>query len=80
MFFIVITTSKRIESAICRRNLFREKEEIKEAEMEYARLARVLKDFRDGGGEGEGGNGEKERPAGIGSEENPDGKALSSRS
>lgn len=62
MFFIVITTSKRIESAICRRNLFREKKEIKEAEMEYARLARVLKDFRDSGREGEeGGNGEKEK-------------------
>lgn len=53
--------------------------------MEYARLARVLKDFRDNGREGEGRgrgreNREKERSAGIGSEENPDGKALSSRS
>lgn len=61
MFFIVITTSKRIESAICRRNLFREKKEIKEAEMEYARLARVLKDFRDSDREGEGGRERRKR-------------------
>lgn len=48
MFFIIITTSKRIKSVICRRNLFREKKELKEAgDGIYARLARVLKDFRD---------------------------------
>lgn len=95
VFSIIITTSKRMESAVCRRNLFRGRKEIKGKEKWSARerLARLLKNFRDderrgdeggwrGGGAGgrNGENGEKERPAGTGSGENPDGKALSSRS
>lgn len=55
MFFIIITASKGIESVVCRRNLFRGKKQIKGKEGgARARLARLLKDFRDGWARGSG--------------------------
>lgn len=81
MFFIIITASKGIESVVCRRNLFRGKRQIKGKEgegggaRETSSTSQGFPRRRRGGRDRE-----KEKPAGTGSGENPDGKALSSRS
>lgn len=64
---------------VCRRNLFHGKKQIKGKEGGADETSSTSQGFPRRQREG-GGDREKEKPAGIGSGENPDGKALSSRS